>query len=383
MNNAEAIAKAVDSADFSTGLLSDGQAQAFVRQVFASTPILKQVRTVPMRSKKLNVDRLGVGQRLLRKRTEGASLTGSTKPVTTQVQLSAVDLQLPWEVTEELFRYNIEGEGLEEMLIQMMTTQVGVDISDLAWNGNTATPSATTLGASMSTSNPADGGSITVASTSGYPSAGTLIIEAERVQYDGKTSTTFTNVTRAADGTTKAGHSSGVSVSLATDGLLTATDGWIKKANVTGRTVDGGAINSGALAKEHFKAALDALPSKYLSSSMAGEFRWIMHPRQRVAWVNYLTSRNTGAGDAALIGTNGGGVPYGWPVIEDGTLPRDTVVFTVPRNLILGMSLDVTVRRDASSKDVLARNVRYYQIDLAADAQIEQADAVVKITGLV
>ena len=67
----------------------------------------------------------------------------------------------------------------------------------------------------------------------------------------------------------------------------------------------------------------------------------------------------------------------------ESPLPTGTIVFTVPRNLILGMSLDVTVRRDVTSKDVLSRNVRYYQIDLAADVQIEQADAVVKITGLV
>jgi hypothetical protein len=235
----------------------------------------------------------------------------------------------------------------------------------------------------MSTSSPADGGSITVASTSGYPNAGTLLIESERVQYDGKTGTTFTNVVRAVDGTTKAAHTNGVTVALVTDALLTATDGWLKKANVSGRTVDGSAINSGALAKEHFKAALDAMPSRYLSSPMATEFRWIMHPKQRVAWLNYLTSRNTGAGDAALIGPSGGGAPYGWPILEDGTLPTGTLVFTVPKNLILGVGREITVRRDVSSKDVLSRNVRYYQIDLSADAQIEQADCVVQVTGLV
>jgi hypothetical protein len=183
MNNAEAleVQKALATRDFSTGLLTDEQARAFVRQVFAATPTLAQCRTVPMRSKKMNVDRLGVGQRLLRKRAEGAALAGQTRPVATQVQLSAVDLQLPWEVTEELFRYNLEGEGLEDTLIAMMTAQVAVDLSDLAWNGNMAIPANTTLGASMSTVNPADGGSITVASTANFPGAGTLVIESKCV----------------------------------------------------------------------------------------------------------------------------------------------------------------------------------------------------------
>ncbi len=286
------------------------------------------------------------------------------------------------KVTDEVFRYNLEGEGLEETLIQMMTAQVAVDLSDLAWNGDTTIPSATTLNGSISSSTPADGGGVTVASAAGYPAAGTLVIESERIQYEGKTTTTFTGLTRGVDGTAKSAHSSGVGVALATDGLLTAVDGWLKKATVAGRTVDGSVINTGALAKEHFKAALDAMPAKYLSSPLAGEFRWMVHPRQRVAWLNYLTSRNSGAGDAALIGSSGGGMPYGWPMVEDGTLPVGTVVLTAPRNLLVGMSLDVRVRRDASSRDVLSRNVRYYQIDLAADVQIEQPDAVVKVIGL-
>jgi len=48
----------------------------------------------------------------------------------------------------------------------------------------------------------------------------------------------------------------------------------------------------------------------------------------------------------------------------------------------LGLALEIAVRRDASSKDVISRGVRYYQIDLAADVQVETADAIVKVTGL-
>jgi hypothetical protein len=109
MNNAEAldVQKALTTNDFSTGLLNDQQARTFVQQVFAATPTLQSCRTVPMRAKKMNVDRLGVGQRLLRRRAEGAGFATHTRPVTAQVQLSAVDLQLPWEVTEVTFTLNI------------------------------------------------------------------------------------------------------------------------------------------------------------------------------------------------------------------------------------------------------------------------------------
>lgn len=53
---------------------------------------------------------------------------------------------------------------------------------------------------------------ITVASTTGFDSAGTLHIGNEEITYTGTTSTTFTGATRAASGTTAAAYASGVTV---------------------------------------------------------------------------------------------------------------------------------------------------------------------------
>ncbi|MGQ9698500.1 MAG: hypothetical protein ACUVRO_10980 [Armatimonadota bacterium] len=382
MTNGEAVVlKALRTTDIGSSLLNDEQANEFVRQVFSSTPTLKSCRTVMMRARKMNIDRLRIGQRLLRKKSEGAALSTYMRPWTETVQLSAVDLQLPWEVTEETIRYNIEGEAFEDTLIQMMTAQVGVDLSDLAWNGDTTDPASTTI-------NDADGigatelGALTVVSTSGYPNAGTLICGTERIKYDGKTATTFNMVERGADGTTAAPHANGSSVDLAADGLLTATDGWIKKANAAGRSVDGLAINGGEISKEHFIAAVKAMPAQYLDGGSGARYRWFLHPLQYAKWVDYLSARATAAGDAALIGDPQRPGPFGYPVVQDATMPKDTIVFTDPRNLIVGLTKEIAVRRDASSRDVISRGVRYYQIDLAADVQIELADAVVKITGL-
>lgn len=382
MTNGEAVVlKALQTTDIGSSLLNDEQANEFVRQVFSSTPTLKSCRTVMMRARKMNIDRLRIGQCLLRKKSEGAALSTYMRPWTETVQLSAVDLQLPWEVTEETIRYNIEGEAFEDTLIQMMTAQVGVDLSDLAWNGDTTDPASTTI-------NDADGigatelGALTVVSTSGYPNAGTLICGTERIKYDGKTATTFNMVERGADGTTAAPHANGSSVDLAADGLLTATDGWIKKANAAGRSVDGSAINGGEISKEHFIAAVKAMPAQYLDGGSGARYRWFLHPLQYAKWVDYLSARATAAGDAALIGDPQRPGPFGYPVVQDATMPKDTIVFTDPRNLIVGLTKEIAVRRDASSRDVISRGVRYYQIDLAADVQIELADAVVKITGL-
>ena len=56
---------------------------------------------------------------------------------------------------------------------------------------------------------------IVVASTAGFASAGTLLIEQELVSYTGKTATTFTGITRSEYGSSGSSHSAGVYVSEA------------------------------------------------------------------------------------------------------------------------------------------------------------------------
>jgi len=75
---------------------------------------------------------------------------------------------------------------------------------------------ATTLNGSLTDS----ATTITVVSTTGFSSTGTLVIASENVTYTGTTSTTFTGCTRGAGGTTAAAYSSGVSVASFTTGSV-------------------------------------------------------------------------------------------------------------------------------------------------------------------
>lgn len=56
---------------------------------------------------------------------------------------------------------------------------------------------------------------ISVASTSGFPSSGWILIESELIAYTGKTSTTFTGITRGVLGTTNVAHTAGVAITEA------------------------------------------------------------------------------------------------------------------------------------------------------------------------
>tara|TARA_R110002020_G_scaffold94829_13_gene227878 strand:+ start:597 stop:2345 length:1749 start_codon:yes stop_codon:yes gene_type:complete len=72
-------------------------------------------------------------------------------------------------------------------------------------------------------------GTITVKSTTGFNSSGTLQIDSEQFEYTGKTATTFTGVTRAANSTTAAAHSASGETSQ-----TTVSESWTVRD--TGRT---------------------------------------------------------------------------------------------------------------------------------------------------
>ena len=50
---------------------------------------------------------------------------------TTSIKYACTPVRLPWEITEETLRENIEGQNLENIITNMMTTQTGIDALDL------------------------------------------------------------------------------------------------------------------------------------------------------------------------------------------------------------------------------------------------------------
>lgn len=63
--------------------------------------------------------------------------------------------------------------------------------------------------------NPTDTANVVVASTAGFQNSGTILIEKEFISYTGKTSNTFTGITRSMYSSTGASHTAGVYVSEA------------------------------------------------------------------------------------------------------------------------------------------------------------------------
>lgn len=139
MTRREALAKAtITTSDAAAGLLDPQQARAFIRTAKDKSVFGSAIRLDIRGSSSGEIDKIATGSRIIRAATENADdgyragATFGTVPYQTQ------KMRLPWEVTEDVFQENIEGQQLEATLTAEMTTQFGLDWDDLDINGDTA-----------------------------------------------------------------------------------------------------------------------------------------------------------------------------------------------------------------------------------------------------
>ena len=143
--NNRIIAKAGDpiqTAALSSGLLNPEQAKKFIQQTFDATNLGGLIRHEMRRAKTGEIDKIGIASRILRKKTENTDDGYRAGVETSQIEYATTAVRLPWEITEETLRENIEGQQLEAIITNLMTTQLGVDLEDLYLNGDEATESS-------------------------------------------------------------------------------------------------------------------------------------------------------------------------------------------------------------------------------------------------
>jgi hypothetical protein len=120
------------------GLLNPEQARTFIQQTFDATNLGGLVRHEMRVAKSGEIDKIGIASRILRKKTENVDDGYRASVGTSKVEYATTAVRLPWEITEETLRENIEGESLEGTITNLMTKQIGVDTEDLYLNGDTA-----------------------------------------------------------------------------------------------------------------------------------------------------------------------------------------------------------------------------------------------------
>lgn len=146
LKNSDIIRKAaIETGSLSSGgLLNPEQARKFIRQTFEVTNLSPLVRREMRTAKTGEIDKIGIASRILRKKTENTDDGYRADVKTSQIEYATTAVRLPWEITEETLRENIEGQSFEQAVTDLMTKQLGVDLEDLYLNGDEETEAADT-----------------------------------------------------------------------------------------------------------------------------------------------------------------------------------------------------------------------------------------------
>jgi hypothetical protein len=120
------------------GLLNPEQSARFLDYMFDATVIGKVARTVRMKADTAEIDRMSVGEKLMKLASEGEN-TGVNAAVTfSKISLTTKKLRMDWELSTESLEDNIEGADLEDHIARLMATQAGNDIEDVLLNGDSS-----------------------------------------------------------------------------------------------------------------------------------------------------------------------------------------------------------------------------------------------------
>jgi len=135
----EKALKGIDTASFAAGgELNRGQFDQFFTEVQDQTMLLDQVRFAPLDRPKQQIDKIGVGTRLLRESTEATDDGNDNDVNTGTVELDTTKVELPWELSQETVEDTIERKNTAQRILNLFTQQMGVDLEDLAINGDDA-----------------------------------------------------------------------------------------------------------------------------------------------------------------------------------------------------------------------------------------------------
>jgi hypothetical protein len=118
------------------GFLTPNQSGQFIDYMWDSTVLGSQVRTEKMKFQSVELDRISVGERLLRLATEAVDDGVNPAVAFTKVSLSTQKLRLDWELSSEALEDGLEGDALEDHIARLMAQQAANDLEDLAINGD-------------------------------------------------------------------------------------------------------------------------------------------------------------------------------------------------------------------------------------------------------
>jgi len=130
---------AVNPTGVAGGILLPEQARRFIDYVWDATVLAQDGRKVTMRANTIELEKVNVGERVIRAAAQASYDYTNTGATFTKVELTTKKIRLDWEVSTESLEDNIEGGALEDHIVRLMTNAFANDIEDLAINGDGST----------------------------------------------------------------------------------------------------------------------------------------------------------------------------------------------------------------------------------------------------
>ena len=117
------------------GILNAEQSRQFIEYIFEQQVLARDGRRVTMRGNTAELEKLNVGERVIRAAAQADASYTNAGVTFTKVEITTKKVRLDWEVSSEALEDNIEGAGLEDHLVRTMTRAFANDLEDLAING--------------------------------------------------------------------------------------------------------------------------------------------------------------------------------------------------------------------------------------------------------
>lgn len=122
------------------GKLNPKQADKFIDYVIDVTALQNVVRTVKFRNEEMQIDKIGVGNRVAVAKAEAVDPGVRRGVQTSKVLLKPVEVMVPFEISDIFQEINIEGDNVADHITKMMATQFANDLEELEIDGNVLGP---------------------------------------------------------------------------------------------------------------------------------------------------------------------------------------------------------------------------------------------------
>lgn len=343
--NAQIIKDTITTQTVSHGILTPYQAKKFLKQTFEATPFQQAIRHETRTEKSGEIDKIGIGHRLLRPKVENTFDGHTASPTFGVVNYACKATRLDWDITNETLRENIEGESMEDTVTNLMTKQVGVDTEDLLLNGDENAATTTAFSA-----------------TTAYNAGQCVAHEGGLYRF----------VKNHAAGAWDAGDVE--IIGDAGDSIFLGQNDGIIKILKDGHVID--VSGASKMSLDMFYQAVASMPTRFND----GTLRWLMSPTRAQQWELFLLNKIIDAGGAVPESLYKS--PVGIPSMGVPMMPDDVVILSNPKNFIQVNTYKIKIKKDDSSVEAIRKDKRFYVVHFDFDAIIEELEATALIMNL-